>query len=268
MNLIQRIVILGIIGGSLGFFIQELLESDFSKAFPGLNLITNNVESYDCQDVVRMSKDLELQNAFGAKFPILYIENPMLVMRDQGKIVCHADVITTFSEEKMALVIRKRDSGELMIEVKQINPDEKTESQNIPADSQRNDRAVQKTYPDFEKLVSKYPSDFSKADSEFQKFVLSRLPLTSEIVKALNQYGVETPFTLVTRETVVASQCKPGDCNSNNITFALSKNGQLVVVLRTENECALYTTKMFKDTQSLDNGDVMCPSFVFTKYIE
>ena len=121
---------------------------------------------------------------------------------------------------------------------------------------------------DLKRLEGKRPSDLSSESSDFHRHVLSRLPKSKELDKAMEDFHVESPFKFRSKNTIVASKCKPGDCPSNNITFALSKNGQLVVVLRTENECALYTTKMFKDTQSLDNGDVMCPSFVFTKYIE
>jgi hypothetical protein len=109
-----------IVGGVLGLVIYWFLSSGISDGILTQIVRGDDIEKYECADVVKVVKDLELQNALGAKFSILYIENTKLISRDKRKIVCHGNVRTSYSEDRMELIVRKLDDGQVFVEVKEI----------------------------------------------------------------------------------------------------------------------------------------------------
>ena len=116
-----------IVGGVIAVFVYWLLSSALPDSVLTQISRGDDIESYECSDVVKVAKDVELQNALGARFPILYIEKVNLVSRDKKKIVCHGNVRTSYSEDRMALIVRKLDDGQVFVEVKEIDSSEKLE---------------------------------------------------------------------------------------------------------------------------------------------
>ena len=131
MNWILRFVVfifasLGIIIGAymvflflVWFLVGDGMErkSFLHEILKKINLSTD-ISQYECSDVVDLVKGEELQNAFGGKFKILFIEDVKLISKNNNKIICSGKLkLSNGSDQIMKLSVTKNSDSEIYYEV-------------------------------------------------------------------------------------------------------------------------------------------------------
>ena len=112
--IIRVVVVLGII-----WFISfsENGKEITSSLYKSLNLNTD-ISQYECSDVVDLIKGKELQNAFGARFKIVFIEDVKLISQNNNKIICSGDLkLSNGTNQRMKLSVSKSSDNEIYYEI-------------------------------------------------------------------------------------------------------------------------------------------------------
>ena len=88
-----------------------------SSFMKNINLSTD-ISQYECSDVVDLVKGEELQNAFGGKFKIVFIEDVKLISKNNNKIICSGDLkLSNGTNQIMKLSVTKNSNNEIYYEV-------------------------------------------------------------------------------------------------------------------------------------------------------
>jgi hypothetical protein len=88
-----------------------------SSFMKNINLSTD-ISQYECSDVVDLVKGEELQNAFGGKFKIVFIEDVKLISKNNNKIICSGNLkLSNGTNQIMKLSVTKNSDSEIYYEV-------------------------------------------------------------------------------------------------------------------------------------------------------
>tara|TARA_B110000879_G_scaffold188460_1_gene251140 strand:- start:1329 stop:1679 length:351 start_codon:yes stop_codon:yes gene_type:complete len=114
MTLFFRILaVLGIVW----FINSEEGQKLIAPFIESINLNTD-ISQYECSDVVKLVKGEELQNAFGGRFKIIFVNDVELISKNEEKIICSGNLkLSNGTNQTMELSVTKTAENEIYYEV-------------------------------------------------------------------------------------------------------------------------------------------------------